>query len=564
MELRPYQQSAKRAVYAYLRDRTGNPCVVIPTGGGKTPLIASICADSVQVWNGRVLIVAHVKELLEQSADKLKAICPLLKFGIYSAGLNRRESDAPVVIAGVQSVAKKAEQLGRFDLMIVDEAHLIPPSGYGMYQTLIAGLQEVNPDIRIIGLTATAFRTDTGMLCTPEGILNHVCYEVSVRDLIVQGHLTKLTSKAARHEVDTSKFGIIRGEYDEKETESAFGGIVKEAVDEILLKTKSRRSVLIFCQTIAHAENVADLIRWNGHRCHEIYGDTPDDERAAFIKEFRDCGVKYMVNVNVLTTGFDAPGIDCVCLLRATVSAGLYYQMCGRGFRLAPGKTDCLILDFGTNIERHGPVDAIKPKAKKNVDGEAPKGKKCPSCSEVVARAVEKCPECGYVWPAPEPRPLSHGSTATEEDPVSDGEAKKPEIRDREVTSVSYSVHVKKGSQPGHPRTLRVSYQLADPVEWVSEWICVEHPNGGFARNKAEDWWQQRCETADECPTDADVACDMADDGRLITPVSIKLKTTPGKQYPDIVGCTMPTEIDNLPECLGEPSSDDFGEDCPF
>ncbi len=558
MELRPYQQSAKRAVYAYLRDRTGNPCVVIPTGGGKTPLIASICADSVQVWNGRVLIVAHVKELLEQSADKLKAICPTLTFGIYSAGLKRRDKEESVIIAGVQSIADKIEGFGRFDLLIVDEAHLIPPSGYGRYQTLITGLREINPDVRIIGLTATAFRTDTGMLCTSDGILNHVCYEVSVRDLIAQGHLTKLTSKAARAEIDTAEFAIVRGEYDEAQTAAAFSDVVEQAVEEILLKTTTRKSVLIFCQTIEHAERVAELIRWRGERCHEIYGDTKGDERAAFIAEFRDGGVRFMVNVNVLTTGFDAPGIDCVCLLRATVSPGLYYQMCGRGFRLAPGKTDCLILDFGTNIERHGPVDAIKPKEKAEPSDE-PKGKKCPSCSEVVARAVTKCPECGFVWPEAPPRALTHEATATDEEPVS-GEPKQPTTTDRQVTSVSYSVHVKKGSEPGHPRTLRVSYMIANPVEYVSEWVCVEHPNGGFARNKAEDWWAQRCETGDECPTDADVACDFADDGKLISPVSIKLKETPGKKFPDIVGCTMPDEIDNLPECLGP----DFSTDCPF
>lgn len=529
MQFRGYQETAKRATWSYLRDKTGNPCVVIPTGGGKTPLIASMCADAVQVWNGRVLIVAHVKELLQQSADKLQTMCPTLRFGIYSAGLKRRDTSQDVIIAGIQSVFDKSEQLGRFDLLIVDEAHLIPASGEGRYQTLIEGLREINPDIRIIGLTATAYRTDSGKLCTKTGILNDICYEVSVKELIARGYLTKLTSKAARSEVDTSGIKIVRGEYDEKEAEAAFMGedVVKAAVEEILLKTRDRKSVLIFCQSIAHAEKVAELLRWSGERCFEIYGDTHPDERARSIAEFRNHATKYMVNVNVLTTGFDAPGIDCVCLLRATVSPGLYYQMVGRGFRLAEGKTDCLILDFGTNIERHGPVDAVESKEKKKESTDGPKGKKCPSCCEVVVPSVMICPSCGYLWPAREP---THNSTASEDEPVS-GETI---TETREVTSVGYKVHVKKDSDPGHPRTMRVSYQLANPVAWVSEWICVEHPLGSFARNKAEAWWNVRCQS-DDCPTNADEAIDMADDGRLMSPRAITLKTAPGKKFPDII-----------------------------
>ena len=138
LTLRPYQHQAVDAVYQHLRVRDDNPCVVVPTAGGKTPIMATVCKDAVTLWQGRVLLLAHVKELLEQSAEKLKAVCPEIKFGIYSAGLKRRDTDAPVILAGIQSVFRRACELDRFDLVLVDEAHLIPPDGEGMYRQLLS------------------------------------------------------------------------------------------------------------------------------------------------------------------------------------------------------------------------------------------------------------------------------------------------------------------------------------------------------------------------------------------------------------------------------------------
>ena len=174
LTLRPYQHEAVAAVYQHLRERDDNPCVVIPTGGGKTPVMATICRDAVVTWGGRVLIVAHVKELLEQSADKLRVVCPEVKFGIYSAGLKRRDTQAPVIVAGIQSIYKRACELGPIDLILVDEAHMIPPEGEGMYQQFLAEAKVVNPNLRVIGLTATPYRLKSGLICTPDHFLNEV------------------------------------------------------------------------------------------------------------------------------------------------------------------------------------------------------------------------------------------------------------------------------------------------------------------------------------------------------------------------------------------------------
>jgi hypothetical protein len=148
MNLRPYQSDAIAAVYEHLRARDDNPCVVIPTGGGKTPVIATICRDAVTRWNGRVVILAHVKELLEQAADKLRLIAPDVPVGIYSAGLKRKDLGYAVTIAGIQSIWKKACDLGPVDLIIVDEAHMVPAEDDGMYRQFIADAKVVNPHVR--------------------------------------------------------------------------------------------------------------------------------------------------------------------------------------------------------------------------------------------------------------------------------------------------------------------------------------------------------------------------------------------------------------------------------
>jgi len=129
MELRPYQRAAIESVYRYLREEDGNPVVCIPPAGGKTPILATIASDAVTRWHGRVLIVTHVRELVEQAVDKLRRVCPELSVGVFSAGLKRRDTDQPVIAASIQSIFRRACELGRFDLIIIDECHLLSPDG---------------------------------------------------------------------------------------------------------------------------------------------------------------------------------------------------------------------------------------------------------------------------------------------------------------------------------------------------------------------------------------------------------------------------------------------------
>jgi len=331
LELRPYQEQAKAAVYEHLRTRDDNPCVVIPTAGGKTPVMASMCKDAVGLWDGRVLILAHVKELLEQTTDKLTQVCPEVNFGVYSAGLKRRDTEHSVIVAGIQSVYKKACELGGFDLVIVDEAHLIAPDGEGMYRTFLADAKVINPETRVIGLTATPFRLKSGMICSPDNILNAVCFEVGVRELIRDGYLCPLVTKAGARKADTDRLHVRGGEFVAGEVEDLMDQdeLVLAACAEIVALAHDRRSCLIFASGVKHGQHVARVLgEMSGQECGFVCGETPTAQRDELLERFRSGDLRYLANVNVLTTGFDAPNIDCVALLRPTMSPGLYYQMC--------------------------------------------------------------------------------------------------------------------------------------------------------------------------------------------------------------------------------------------
>ena len=541
MQLRAYQREAVDAVYRHLRERDGNPCVVIPTGGGKTPVMATICDDAITKWNGRVLVLAHVKELLEQTRDHLAAMAPHLRIGVYSAGLKRRDTEHSVIVAGIQSVYRRAAELDRFDLVLIDEAHLIPPDGEGMYRRFLADAHMVNPYLRTIGLTATPFRMTSGYICTPDHFLNAICYEIGVKELIRDGYLCPLKTKAGIARADMSGLHVRGGEYIANEVEDLMDEdeLVRAACTELVEHTKDRKAVLIFASGVKHGRHVkAILENDHGVECGFVCGMTPTTERDHLLARFRGNGqaglfgesgpLKYLCNVNVLTTGFDAPNIDCVAMLRPTLSPGLYYQMVGRGFRLHPGKDDCLVLDFAGNIVRHGPVDQIKirePDARGN--GEAP-AKECPECHAVIAAGYAVCPECGYEFPPPERQ--KHEAKASTESVLS-GEVT---VLDYEVESVTYAVHVKRDAPPDHPRTMRVEYQVG-LSHFVSEWICIEH--SGWARQKAESWWRERSD--EPCPADADEAVEIAQAGALAETAAIKVRQVSGTKYPRIVGYTL-------------------------
>jgi DNA repair protein RadD len=561
VELRPYQEAAINAVYDYLRDQDDNPVVVIPTGGGKTPVMATICRDAVQLWNGRVLILAHVKELLQQSVDKLRLVAPDLPVGVYSAGLKRRDTEHAVIVAGIQSVYKRACELDAFDLILVDECHLLPAEGEGMYRQFLADAEIINPQVRVVGFTATPFRLDAGPICQEDHFLNEICYEISVRQLIADGFLSPLISKAGIVRADTSSVHVRAGDFVASELEAVMDddNLVDAACAEIVELTRERRSVLIFATGVKHGQHVcARLAAKHNIECGFVCGETPDAERDEVLSRFR-CDrssglfddrppLKYLCNVNVLTTGFDAPNVDCVVLLRPTMSPGLYYQMVGRGFRLHPGKQNCLVLDYGGNVLRHGPVDQVKaPGRTCREEGEAP-AKQCPECRTVIAPAYTVCPECGYEFPERERK--KHAARASIAGVLS-GQTTDTEY---EVRDIRYSVHTRKGAGDEAPKTLRVDYRLGLHY-WVSEWICIEHE--GYARRKAELWWRRRSPTS--VPDTAQEAFEIAEAGGVAEPLAVTVRSVAGEKFERVIG----HKLGPVPEASAVQSALDLA-DVPF
>ena len=570
MKLRYYQDEAKAAIYKFFKDFPDlNPVVVLPTGSGKTPLLAAICDDIVtkrsRIFNRkcRVLVVSHVKELLEQAYEKIKATASNLNVGLYSAGLNSRDTDSDVVVAGVQSVYNRAFELGAFDLVIVDEAHLVPPDGEGMYQTLISKLKISNPKVRLIGLTATPYRLKEGLLCSLKGVFNAVCYEKNVKELIQEGYLCPLKSRLVQEGIDTTGLHIQRGEFVSEEVDKLINTSqkVSKACREIVYKADKygRQRILIFAASVDHANNIKrEIEKISGQECGIVLGSTPANERAEMLARFRGEQVpanmfgefkqplKYMVNVGVLTTGFDNPQIDLVAIVRPTASAGLYYQMVGRGLRLSPGKDYCLILDFGQNIDRHGPIDEIRVSGRKGKGHEAPV-KSCPKCELIVPAAARKCPDCNYEFPFEE-----HESALQ-------AKASKKNVVSANFTDVTYNVesvdymnHVKV-TDTSQTRCMKVVYNVVDPdselekKQVVCEWVCPEHQ--GYARRKFEDWWKKRCES--DPPNTVREAISIGRSRMLAEPTRITVRKIEGEKFSNIIGYEL-SEIPAFNESLVE------------
>ena len=572
--LRPYQSDAVDSVYRHLREKDTNPCVVIPTAGGKSLCIAQVAKDAVTKWNGRVMILAHVKELVEQNAGKLKSICPELPVGVYSAGLDSRDTQQPVVVAGIQSVYNKIEAFKPFDLVMIDEVHMVPPDGEGRYRTFLEAAKRVNPRVRLVGWTATPYRTQGGLICKPENLLNEVCYEIGVKELINRGYISNITARAGKVKADTEGLHIRAGEFVAEDVEKLMGEdrLVTSACQEIVELTRERQSCLIFCTSIAHCKKVAaQIAKFSGEECAIVTGDTPDLEREETIRRLRGETVKadlfaekpplkYCCNVSVLTTGTDIPRLDTIALLRPTNSPGLLVQMVGRGFRLSPetGKTECLVLDYGRNIERHGPIDMIKVK-EPGQGGGGPLAKECPECRTIVNLPVMLCPTCGYQWPRKEPERKAHEATAARAGILS-GEVT---IEKFPVKHTLYQVWEKRGAPPDAPKTVRVTYDI-DYLTRYSEWLCPEHT--GYARRKFEKWWREHAHPDCPMPRTAEEVCEHEFSGMLREVKEITVRFVSGQKYPEITGC----ELGDFPlvesgqNTQGEELSDEDWDDIPF
>lgn len=410
MLLRDYQQRAIADLYRWFEaGNAGHPCLVLPTGSGKSHIIAALCKDALLHWpETRILMLTHVKELIVQNAEKLRQHWPGAPMGIYSASVGKRHLGEPITFAGIQSVRTRGALLGHIDLVIIDEAHLVSHKDEGSYRALLKELESINPALRVIGLTATPYRLGHGLITDKPAVFDDLIEPVGIEELINNGYLAPLRSKITAAKLDTEGVHKRGGEYIESELQAAVDTADQNAavVREVIRLAGDRRSWLCFCAGVQHAEHIAEALRQNGVTAECVTGETPKAERDRMLKEFKAGRIRAMTNANVLTTGFDHPGIDLIAMLRPTMSPGLYVQMAGRGMRPAPGKTDCLVLDFAGVVAQHGPITAVQPPKKKGeLAGEAPV-RTCEQCGEIVHISVKACPACGTPFPEAEKPPV--------------------------------------------------------------------------------------------------------------------------------------------------------------
>ena len=474
MALRDYQQRAINLLYAWMRYNAGNPCVVMPTGSGKSVVCAELCKDILTRWpQSRILVLSHVKELLEQDAEKILLAWPEAPLGIYSAGIGSRDVGMPLTVAGIQSVRDKASMLGYIDLVIVDEAHTISHKAEGGYRKLLDELKSVNPNMRIVGLTATPYRLGHGLISEHGAIFDGLVEPVSVAELVSRGYLAPLRSKLTDAQLSVDGVSRRGGEYVEHELQQAVNNTDdnERIVDEVIARAGNRRAWLFFCAGVAHSTAIRDALCARGVSAEVVTGETPKAERERIIRDYKAGRITALTNANVLTTGFDYPDIDLIAMLRPTLSPGLYVQMAGRGMRLKSHTDHCLVLDFAGNVKRHGPItDVAPPKHRGAGSGDAPV-KVCEQCSELVHTSVKVCPACGYEFPPAEKEPLAlHG-----EDIMGGPE----EMRVRE-----WLWYVKQ-SRAKQINMLCVDYYNAELTgDKVTEYITILHD--GYARYKAE------------------------------------------------------------------------------
>ncbi|ETI60394.1 DEAD/DEAH box helicase [Marinomonas profundimaris] len=388
-QLRDYQTQAVEASLAHFRASDDPAIIVLPTGAGKSLVIAELS----RLAKGRVICLAHVKELVEQNHAKFLATGS--SAGIFSAGLSQKNSASKTTFASIQSISAN---LLEFDvpasLIIIDECHRVSMEESGQYQKTIEHFKTLNPKVKILGLTATPYRLGSGWIYQhhyhgytrqgPDSIFKKCIFELPLQHMVKKGYLTPpIHYDAAIAHYD---FSLLTESLDGEQNTDDIAlnelihknpRVTKAVTEQILQLSQDRQGVMIFAATIDHATEIAGYLPVD--KTALITGKTKTKQRDALISAFKAKEIKFLVNVSVLTTGFDAPHVDVIAILRPTQSISLFQQIVGRGLRLSPGKKDCLVLDYTNNG-----YNIFQPEI----------GEKRPTPDSVAVQI--HCPECDF------------------------------------------------------------------------------------------------------------------------------------------------------------------------
>lgn len=529
ISLRNYQRESLDALYHWWIDHPGileAPILVAPTGSGKSVTIAELVRLMWTTWpedKPRTLVVVPSRELAEQNAEKLKLLLPnSLSVGFYSSSIGKHP-DADVIVATIGSVYKAAHIIGNIKAVIIDECHLINTSGHdvGRYRQFLNNLKKYCT-FRVVGFTATPFRGNGVWLTDGDSpLFTGVAHTIKIQDLLDKDYLSPLVRPidAIKTRIDTAGISTTSGDYNLEQLSNLVEDYLDQVVSETLIHASDRKKWIAFTPTVINAEHLVERFRQKGISCDLVCGSTKKTDRKEIIDRFRNGEIKCLVTVLALAVGFDVPDVDCIIWCRPTQSPVLYVQGAGRGLRIAPGKKDCLWLDYSDTTERLGPVDGIKGrKSRKKVERDAPT-KTCEECGEKCSASARICPSCGTDFPIEQ--------SVQDIRKASNAAVMMAQVHDQivyyTVTDVRYAIHKKEGS----PDSLRVDY-WSGLRKVASEWICFEHK--GWARAKAEQWWKKRDLSGIGIPIVSDEA--YKNSSQILRPSSIAVNES--QKFPSV------------------------------
>ena len=385
--LRSYQRDAVDATLRHFRQTDNSAVIVLPTGAGKSLVIAELA----RLARRKILVLAHVKELVEQNHDKYQSYG--LTAGVFSAGLKQKQTQHQVTFASIQSVSRNLDAFAEeYSLVIIDECHRVNEESDSQYQQVINQLTSHNRRLKVLGLTATPYRMGLGWIyqyhyhgfsrATEPRPFDRCIYELPLSYMIKNGFLTppKMVDATVAHYDFSSLTANSAGHYNEREINSLLARhprVTESIIEQIGQLAEKRQGVMIFAASIDHAQEICGYL--DHQQTALITGKTPASERDQLIEDFKQRRLKFLVNVAVLTTGFDAPHVDLIAILRPTQSVSLYQQIVGRGLRLSEGKEDCLVIDYAGNG-----FDLFYPEV----------GDKKPTSDSVPV--LVHCPACGF------------------------------------------------------------------------------------------------------------------------------------------------------------------------
>ena len=418
MILRPYQEIAVDDAATAL-DKHKNTIVVAPTGAGKTIMLSALVGKRFKVGN-KVLVLQHRDELVRQNKTKFSRVNPDITTSIVDG--SEKDWSGSTIFSMVQTLSREnnLSHINHFDLVVVDESHHAVAD---TYMRIINKVKEANDSVEIVGFTATPNRGDKKGL---KKVFTNCSHQIEISTLIREGFLVPPKTFVIDVGVQKDLANVRKTvtDFDMSEVEKIMN---KRAINEKIVaewqdKAETRKTV-VFCSTINHAQDVCDEFRRANIRAEIVTGDTPSEERKQILKDLEHGDVQVVVNVAVLTEGFDAPPISCIVLTRPCSYKSTMVQMIGRGLRTVsqeeyPGliKKDCIVLDFGTSVLTHGSLDEGV-----NLDGDAHLNagatplKLCPECQSEIPLSSRECPICGHEFGGEEKEALEN-FTMTEVD----------------------------------------------------------------------------------------------------------------------------------------------------